>query len=620
MPLEVVRDRPSVRRAYGINAPMFVSLAGGERTRAHEWSHLGLVVDADAVPPTLRSGGTVHTALHLNFQGYDIQVPARAKMDMTGEVDPGDGLVRLEFVDLSPRSAGLIEHFVEDFVRGRMVPAQDTLVRIDAPPEPISTKPDKPPDDGAAGRSLKPYIMSAFYLALGLAVIGYLGVLFYVHALRMEVTSAVVTRPLELVRTSQDAVVAEVFREPGDRVEAGDLIARLYDPELDERIARARAVVETASDALTRARRRLRIDEQRVRDFSRLDNQQRRYAQRDAREARKAWWRSVEKVREVVSLRDERPPKGVQNESCEARLKPAERADLWLIRTMLPTTDPIKSYLRKREVPCFVLTDLYRDQLRLRRIYDDAVKVVSERQRIDELGDRRVFNGREFIVDLDVATLERDKAKARQREAQAMLASLIDNRDRADVRASRNGRITVVRAAPRLSVVRGETLAIVEANVSPTIEAYLDQDEVSRVRLGDKADVFIPALDRGFAATVATVDRTAGFIDEQNAVHRWRAPKDRSALVTLTVAGEDLGSIGSGMPATVLFHRRRPLFAAKQAVRDLVGARDDAAASNVETLDRSAPDPVESALGSASDASSLTTGSVTVDNILQVGP
>ena len=550
---------------------MFVSLAGGERIRAREWSQLGMVVDEASVPPPVLAGGTVHSALFLNFQGYDIQVPARAKLDVTGEVDPGPGLVRLEFVDLSPRSAELIEHFVEDFVRGRVVPAQDTLVRIDAPPEPISTKPDKPPDEGTGRRSWRPLIMSTFYLLLGAAVLGYLGVLFYANAIRLEVTSAVVTRPIETVRTSEDAVVERVFREPGDVVEPGDLIAKLADPELEERIERARAVVETAANATTRARRRLRIDEQRVRDYARLDNAARRTAERDLRTARREWWRSVEKLREVVSLRDEQPLRNAPDESCEARLKPRERADLWTLRTMLPVGQPIKTYARKRDVPCFVLTDLYREQVRLRRVYDDALKALGERDRLDILAERRVFNGREFVIDLDVAILERDKAKAREREARAMLAALMENRSRSEIRASSAGRIASLRIAPRLSLTRGDTVAVIEADVQPTIAAYLDQDEVATVALGDRADVYVPALDLRAEALITAIDRTAGFVDEQNAVHRWRAPKDRSALVILQMEEEET-AIPSGLPATVLFHRRTPNFVARQAVRDVIGS------------------------------------------------
>ena len=581
MSLKVVRDRPSVRRAYGINAPMFVSLAGGERTRAREWSRLGMVVERQCVPPAMGDGGTVHAALHLNFQGYDIQVPARARMDRTGEADPGPDLVRLEFVDLSPRSAELIEHFVDDYVRGRLVPAQDTLVRIDAPPEPISTKPDKPPDE-ATRRSVKPFVMSAIYLALGIAVMGYLGVLFYANAVRLEVTSAVLTRPMHAVLAVDGGVVSAVPVRLGDRVAGGQLLAQMENPELEERIERARAVVQTAAQATTRARRRLRIDEERIRDYARLGNATKRLAERELRRARRDWFRSVDKLREVVSLRDERPLKGARDESCEARLKPRERADLVLLRTMVPSAETIKSFLRRREVPCFVLTDLYRDQVRLRRAYDDALKALDERLSLSAVGERRLFNGREFIVDLDVATLARDKAKANEGEARAMLAALERSRDRASVRAPLDGRIANLRAAPAQSLARGETIAVIEAEVPPVIQAYLDQDEVALVRLGDRADAYLPALDRTIAATISEIDRTAGFLDEQNAIHRWRGPKDRSALVTLRLDGNDGEGVASGQPVTVLFHRRRPSFVARQALRDLTGS---AAAPPVAAID-----------------------------------
>ena len=563
MSLTIVRDRPSVRRAYGINAPLFVSVAGGERIRAHEWSHVGLVLDRDVLPPL--DGGLAHVTLHLNFQGYEIGVPVRAKEDLTGEVDPGPDRIRLEFVDLPQRSAELIEHFVEDFVRGRIVPAQDTLVRIDAPAEPISTKPDKKPDDGAKDRiALKPILMTALYLVLGTLVMGYIAVLLYTNYVRLEVRTAVVSRPIETLRVNTNATISEVLKEPGDLVSRGEVVARLADPELEERIARAEAVVETAVNATRRARRRLAIDQRRIKDYRALDDAERTRTMRDLERARERWWRTLARLRRAVVLPDGPGDAaalivlpGDRFATCEGGLKEREWADLIALRIMLPAPQTLRDLRRADLVTCRELGALYREHARLREDYREAVKQAKRRFRIDRLSDVRLFNGREFVVDLDVALLERDKAKAKETEARAMVDALRTSRSRGDIRAASGGRVVEMLAVPKLPMTRGDTLAVIEADVPPVIDVYLTQEEAEVVALGDRVDVYVPALDRRLDAVVARIDRTEGFRDEQRDQVVWRGPKDRSALATLRLEEDEVtGDLRTGLPVTALFHRR----------------------------------------------------------------
>ena len=111
---------------------------------------------------------------------------------------------------------------------------------------------------------------------------------------------------------------------------------------------------------------------------------------------------------------------------------------------------------------------------------------------------------------------------------------------------------------PGSIVTRGDPVAIFEQRSNTVIEAYLNQEEVMRVGLGDEALVFFPAIDRRISAKVSEVNRTAGFIEEQTAKYTWRGVKDRSARVILTVNPEhaDFNVLRAGLPAVVIFDRR----------------------------------------------------------------
>lgn len=593
MSLSVVRDRPSRLRAYGINAPLHVSVAGGERVRAPEWSHLGLVLDADALPPL--DGGLVHLVLHVDYQGFQIDVPARAMLDETGEAPPGAGRVRLEFVELDRRARDLVQRFVDDYVRGRAVAAGDAIASLDAPHEPIDVTPDPVPE--RRRRALRPIAMSALTIAVGLATFAYLGVLVWANTVRLEVRSAVVTRPIEVVRTSEDGTIASVHTAEGEVLPPGGLVARMADPRLDERVARARARVETAANAVRRARRRVAIDERRIADYRVLWDAERRAIEKDIAKRHKDWLKALTTLRRSVALWDENaagttskwrtvhdPLGWAWNEdewgrACLGRLKPREVADLAAMRATFPRPQTMADLRKAEIVPCAVFVARYRTAVGLRMALREALRDAKRQSKIDGLSEVRLFNGREFVVDLDVALLERDKAKAREAEVRATLAALEAQRGRADIRTARGGRVVELAVARDLSLTRGRTVAVVEASVAPSIVAWLTQDEVGQVGLGDRAEVFLPATEGSLGAIVRRIDRTAGHRDEGAERLVWREDGARSALVVLALAPDGAGpgvgeaaaeadAIVSGLPATVLFERRSPDLMRRRAARD----------------------------------------------------
>ena len=514
MSLTIVRERPSRRRAYGINAPLFVSVAGGGRVRAREWSHLGLVLTKDALPPL--DGGLVHVVLHLNFQGYDIAVPAKAREDLTGDSPTPEGCVRLEFVDLPQRSAALIEHFVEDYVRGRIVPAEDTLVRIDAPPEPISTKPD-PPKLGAPEprRSLRPLLTTLFYLVLGLGVMGYIGLLLYANMVRLEVQTAVVTRPIEVIQMPTDAVLSEVLSAPGDTVEPGGVIARIADPDLIARREEAGAARERAEREVDLVRRRIAVEAARLRDYRLVNATERREA--SAR---------IEGHREELA-------------ALETRMKAvaALAARGFATRASLDEIEARTALARAR---------LREAELEERRL-----------ERMEQVSRRRHHNGREFIVDLDMLELELGQAIAERDRLEAGVRALARLDETRDVRTGPGGRVVEIPAVAGQQLVRLTPIAVIERDEPAVVEAYLNQEEVQELGLGDLASVYLPATELRFDARIVEIDRTTGFVDEQRAQYTWRGPQDRSARIVMRIEDAALADeLDSGLPATVLFRRR----------------------------------------------------------------
>ena len=114
------------------------------------------------------------------------------------------------------------------------------------------------------------------------------------------------------------------------------------------------------------------------------------------------------------------------------------------------------------------------------------------------------------------------------------------------------------------SVRKGDTIAIIEQRKDRYVTAFLNQDEVMKVGLGDEALVYIPAVGETVKGRVTEIDRTSGFIKEQDQRqspgYGWRGASDRSARITIQFSEPhklaDTERYRSGLPVVVVFEQR----------------------------------------------------------------
>lgn len=497
--MQVIRDRPSPTLGYAISQPMWVAGADRERHRVDSWSLRGfkLATWADAA-----MGARLAVDIYLEFQGYEIGTQVQVEVVGSGEFD---------FVELSDRTRELMEQLATDIVHGRITSVADSLLRLDTPEEPISLKPDAPTATSSRRVLLRPLVMSTLYIALGLVVFGYVGVLLHATFVKLEVQTAVVTRPVEVLAMPVDGRLTAVRAAAGERLRAGELIAVIRDPELDAQIDAHRIALTSARAAVQRLLETIEIERARLQEY-RLINRT------DARMAEA----------ELEALHEDRT-RAAQN------LDRVER--LW----------------EKGHATAAALDDARAEEaLALSRL--TAARLMVERTRaLRDVSDTRHHNGNEFVLDLDLLGVELAAAQQDEEVAAARLAVLLERKADLAMTAPFDARVLEVRHAPNTPLLRGTSVITLERDVSPVIEAFLSQEEVVQIGLGDQATVFLPSLDRRLDATVVQVDRTSSFVDEQDSQYTWRGPEDRSAKVVLVV---NEPSLISGLPAIVLFNRR----------------------------------------------------------------
>jgi multidrug resistance efflux pump len=144
------------------------------------------------------------------------------------------------------------------------------------------------------------------------------------------------------------------------------------------------------------------------------------------------------------------------------------------------------------------------------------------------------------------------------------LKALENHKARMAARAPFDGTLLELPHVDRGTVKRGDIIAIVEQRKKRHVLAYLTQDEILKVGVGDEVLLYMPALSETLKGRVQQIDRTSGFIKEQGLAqgpgYRWRGATDRSAKVTIAFNDErrvsDVERYRSGLPTVVIFPQR----------------------------------------------------------------
>lgn len=465
---------------------------------------------SDGLPAT----ASQHTLLcTLPFQGFNITLKADAEVVRVCE-DTGEAALR--FVQLGERETALMQHFVEDLVRGKMTDVDDTIVRIDTPVTPVPTKPDPNPAQDIPVRRwpVKQIVMTLFYLALGALVFGYVGVYAFATLFRLEVQSAVVSAERVQITAPVTGLVSDAPSGKGQKVSAGGRLAVMENTGLTDAFRKARSTLASTSAEIAETEVLLAEERRRSEGYALV-------ARNNVRQA-ESQLAGLELAKENARLKLERLQK--------------------LAKKGLALADDVEAA-----------------ELSLKSVISNLERKKIHIQELKELiagGDTvRLFTGNAFAGRLGEMEAKVARLKSEQEYQRALVSELADSSTRHGVLAPFDGRIVETSARTGGTVKQGESLFVLEQIGGETIVAFLTQEEVQQVRTGTSANLYVPSQGRWITATVSAVDRTAGFVDEITETHRFRSPDARSAEVTLTATEGVLPE--SGTPITVYFQRYR---------------------------------------------------------------
>jgi multidrug resistance efflux pump len=520
MGVKVRRERPDQRRHHRVTAPFYITL-GGEEYRAADWSLGGFRIE-NVRGPLPKVGEELDLAVALPFQGFNVSFTAKARVVRN---DPGRHLFACQWSELGEREAELMQHFIEELVRGAMIDVQDTIQRIDVPVTPASLDPKSKPQGGVPVRRwpVKAIVMTAIYSVIGLIIFSYAIILGYSNFYRMEVQTAVIAAPIEQIPATSDGRVSWAGKKPGDPVATGEILVNVLDNAIERDIEIAQIAVNEKRANLDFLKRRLADEVSRMASYQTVDT------------------KNIEQVRLDI-------------QSSEAQVLAAEQhyGRLAVLHRKGLTTDA-----KLEEAEKSVAT--------LRKALESKKVEFASRQRLQGQTDGRYHYTGQTMVG-EVAQLEAQVALAENetRLANDRLQALRNHQERLQARAPFEGTLLELPHVDRGTVKRGDIVAIVEQRKQRHVLAYLTQDEVLKVGLGDEVLLYVPALSETLKGRIERVDRTSGFVKEQGLAqgpgYRWRGATDRSAKVTIAFADQrrvtDVERYRAGLPTVVIFPQR----------------------------------------------------------------
>lgn len=521
MAVKIKRERPDQRRHHRVTAPLFVRVDGHE-LRATDWSLGGLRIDGftGELPS---AGAELPFHLTLPFQGFDVSFDIKAEVVRTNAADK---MFAVRYTQIGERERELMQHFIEELIRGSMSDVDDTIQRIDVPVTPARLEPDvkKIPADMPVRRwPLKTVVMTTVYALAGLVVFGYAGLLGYSNFYRMEVQTAVITAPVETVMATSDGQVVLTGIKPGDSIRAGEVVVNLLDSSLERDIELADIAVRERKAQLAFLKQKQAEELERLRGFA------------------------------TVEMKNVKQSK-VELEGLQEQLKLVELQHARM-----------KSLFDKGYATASMLDDIAKQVIDLEaRIENRRIELQSRADLAEQNFGKRLYTGQTLEgqsaeVEAQVRLAEHEISLAEQRRE-----SISRMRERAAAVAPFDGTVLQVPRINGGTVRKGDTLAIIEQRRDRRVTAFLNQDEILKVGLGDEALIYVPALGETLKGRVTSIDRTSGFVREQDQRqspgYGWRGPHDRSARIEIEFEEKarivDSDRYRAGLPVIVVFEQR----------------------------------------------------------------
>ncbi len=563
-----VKKQNRDKRAYiRLTSPAVVTVDEYKYT-AEDWSLGGFKISDFAQKTQVED--CLPIQFSLSFKGgIDISINTLVEVKW---LENNNKKVGFRFLNLTKIEKELLQHAIDNLQKGEITLLEGLSKTSNFSREAASaTSPQNQSYKAVIKRLNYKFILYALGgLAIGGVLILYTFSSLYKSLIHMEIQTAVLSKPIEPIISNNTGILSRIYVREGMKVKAGQPLFRLN----DEKIARSISQDDISNiNALTRNK---------IKSIDEL-NQKIQLSQLELAEAKVTLQNTMAlKQQEIDKLQ---PSKAIsQSQLVLARAKinsfniqyitaknnlnrfvelsqagavSQQRADL--AKSELAKVDgalqEAKADLKIAEtaVKSIQNGNFYDGNSFISNLPRLTVEVKDMQQRIQLAAQKVAFleQSREK-QQAEVKNLEKQKQQIIGELNQGLGNSLEQSPSSVVYKSPVSGSVLKVAKSPGNKVNDSETIVLLQPELGqPIVEAYLTQDQVTKVSIGSKVTVLIPDLDKSYQAQVVNIDRTGGLPDAVRGQYQLQGSGDKSAYVKLVVQGissEERSKLTAGTP------------------------------------------------------------------------
>lgn len=245
--MNIRHECPMSDLSFSVTAPLCLHKANGCKVTARRWSLAGIWLEVNA--PDMAG----ETVLSVPFQGVDVSFPVSLMATDT----PG----HYQFAELTVRQRETLSTFHKGVLSGQMVSAGEMITSLDTPVDLVPMSETE--TEEAAGRvAAKPRLLRiiwnmALHTVIAALLMAFLGSHIWQRLSRIDLEHARFAAPITEYVAPDAGYVTRLNVRVGDDVAAGDILARIEDPDRESDVEDVRAEVLLAERRLKAAEDRL---------------------------------------------------------------------------------------------------------------------------------------------------------------------------------------------------------------------------------------------------------------------------------------------------------------------------------------------------------------------------
>jgi multidrug resistance efflux pump len=513
-------DNPSKNLYLNTSIPLQIRIRS-QKFHTSKWNLSGFEIVDFQTKKKAKTGFEFPVSLVINFKEFNIAIDTIAIVERH---DTQNKVLSAKFKDLKEEHKELLNYFIRSIMTGEMCNIDNIIRRVDLPVD--SPKIVHPTQDESKKSVFKRIVFTTLYAVLGVALLGYILLVFYSNFFRLEVRSAVVSSDITTVQAYNEGTIAKVMVASNDVVDEGQVLLEIDSPRLKRVIRDSNRKAKKASLKVKNLKYLILSQKEKFRSYQKIADK--KYQESHAKK-----------------------------EAAKARFELTKKAKLRM-----------ETLLDKGLISLAGLEKYEGDFITAKQKFELSKSSLSlAKQSLVSLNQGYFYTGRKLEGELPALKGKLSQAEAEYNLAIQSATEAKKEMEKLIILAPFSGMVKEILVTSGQYVQIGQDIVVFEDSSNPSyIDAYLTQSDIEWISLHTVATAYLPSMDKSYTVKVSDISRTDGFFEDAQLKFNWRDAEDKTAKVRLSFVGNVADEIMTGLPAIVNFPKRQNVLKGPRAV------------------------------------------------------